>query len=183
MFDSAWSVILLFAVVCLAVNVYMYLIGRYGYGYVKRSMYAHNRYLPPGYLIGVVWIGVFAALGYSFYLAYTGDPNTDATGNKLNPKKWNRACYLIIVVSAYCLAYPLLSMFVPEKFIPLLNLIALFMAAALSIVVISECLAAFWYTLPLLVWLAYINFADVMQYGNLLEKYGLVQPGIPIKNL
>ncbi len=182
MFDTAWSVILLFVLVCLFVNVYMYVIGRYGYG--KRGMYSRNRYLPPGFLIGFVWIGVFAALGYSYYLAYTGDPAKDpTTGNILNPKKWNRACYLIVVVSAYCLAYPVITMFVPEKYVPLLNLIALFMAAALSIVVISECLAAFWYTLPLLVWCAYVNFADIMQYGDFLEKYGLVQPGMPIKNL
>ena len=181
MFDSAWSVILLFALVCLAVNIFMYLIGWYGYG--KRGMYARNRYLPPGFLIGFVWIGIFATLGYAFYLAYTGDPNVNATGKVMNPKKWNRACYLIVVVAVYCLAYPILTMFVPEKYIPLLNLIALFMAAALSIVVMSECLAAFWYTLPLLVWTAYVNFADVMQYGDLLEKYGLVQPGMPIKNM
>jgi tryptophan-rich sensory protein len=182
MLETAWSVILLFALVCLVVNILMYVIGRYGHG--RRGVYAYNKYLPPGFLIGFIWIAIFGALGYSFFLAYSGNPNTDVlTGETLNPKKWNRACYVIVVVAAYCLAYPVMTMFVPEKYLPLLNLIALFMAAALSIVVISECLAAFWYTLPLLVWTAYINFADVMQYGNFLEKYGLVLPGMPMKNM
>jgi tryptophan-rich sensory protein len=182
MLDQAWGFILLFVLVCLGVNIIMYLIGWYGYG--KHGQYSRNKYLPPGFLIGVVWIGIFAALGYSFYLAYSGDSITDPiTGDVTKTNKWNRACYLIIVVSAYCLIYPILTMFVPEKYVPLLNLIALLMAAALSIVVISERLSAFWYTLPLLAWTAYVNFADVMQYGDFLEKYGLVQPGMPIKNL
>jgi tryptophan-rich sensory protein len=164
---EAWLVILIFVAVCTAVNIIMYAIGYYGHG--KRGMYARNKYLPPGGLIGLVWIGIFASLGYSFFLAYSGDPYP----GKTEPAKWTAATIAIVVVCSYCLLYPFLTKFMHERYIVLLNLIALLMAAALSIIVVNECVAAFWYTLPLLVWCSYVVFSDIMQYNSVIEKYGL----------
>lgn len=168
MFDTAWSVILLFTLVCLAVNVLMYMIGYYGYG--RRGVYKYNKYLPPGFLIGIIWIGIFASLGYAFYLAYTGPP---VLGNGGHPKGWGVATIAIVVVSAYCLAYPLLTMFLHEKYIQVLNYLALIMSYVLGILVIREYEAAFWYVLPLIVWSSYVNFSDVMQYQDLLKTLKL----------
>lgn len=164
---EAWLVILIFVAVCLAVNIIMYILGYYGHG--KRGIYAKNKYLPPGFMIGIVWIGIFASLGYSFWLSYTGDPFE----GKTEPKKWTAATIAIIVVASYCLLYPFLTYALHERYIVLLNLIALLMAAALSIIVVNECVAAFWYTLPLLVWCSYIVFSDIMQYNSVIEKFGL----------
>lgn len=166
---EAWLVILIFVAVCLAVNIVMYAIGYYSFGKGKRGMYARNKYLPPGFMIGIVWIGIFASLGYAFWLSYTG-PNYEG---KTEPNKWNSATIAIIVVASYCLLYPFLTRFMHERYIVVLNLIALLMAAALCIIVVNEYVAAFWYTLPLLVWCSYVVFADVMQYNSVIEKYGL----------
>ncbi len=163
---EAWLVILIFVAVCTAVNIFTYALGIYGKG--KRGMYARNKYLPPGFMIGIVWIGIFASLGYSFWLSYYFKPQDET-----EPNKWNSATIAIIVVASYCLLYPFLTRFMHERYIVLLNLIALLMAAALCIIVINEYVAAFWYTLPLLVWCSYVVFADVMQYNSVIEKYGL----------
>ena len=164
---EAWLVILIFVLVCLGMNVLMYAIGWYG-NKKNYSMYRKNKFLPPGFLIGIVWIGIFASLGYAFYLAYTGK-NFEG---KTEPEKWSAATIAIVVVASYCLFYPFLTMVMHERYIVVLNLIALLMAAALSIIVINEYVAAFWYTLPLLVWCAYVVFADIMQYNSMIEKYG-----------
>jgi tryptophan-rich sensory protein len=165
---NSWIVILIFALVCAVVNIFMYMIGWYGKG--KHGMYAKNKFLPPGFLIGLIWIGIFASLGYAFYLCYTGDPYE----GKTEPVKWNAANIAIIVVASYCLLYPFLTMIMHERYVVVLNLLALLMAAALAIIVVDECVAAFWYVLPLLVWCSYIVFADVMQYTSVIEKYGLM---------
>lgn len=156
-FNTAWGLILTFALVCLVENILMYAVGWYGYG--KRAMYAHNKYLPPGYMIGIVWIGIFAALGYAFFLSYSGDPTVDYLEN---PKGWNKGCIVIIVVASWCLLYPFMTMFIPAEYIRILNYVSLLMAFVVSLFVFQECVAAFWYTLPLLLWTAYVCFADLM---------------------
>lgn len=164
---EAWLVILIFVAVCTAVNIFTYAVGIYGKG--RNGMYGRNKYLPPGGLIGLVWIGIFASLGYSFWLSYTGDPYP----GKTEPEKWNSANIAIVVVASYCLLYPFLTKFMHYRYVVLLNLIALLMAAVLSIIVINECVAAFWYTLPLLAWCSYVVFSDIMQYNSVIEKYDL----------
>jgi len=165
---EAWIVILIGISIAILFNILYYVVGIYSFKN-KKGMYSRNKYLPPGFLIGIVWIIIFGSLGYSFYLAYTGDPFE----GKTEPTKWNSATIAIIVVASYCLLYPLLNSFMNERYMVVLNLIALLMAAVLSIIVVNECVAAFWYTLPLLAWCSYIVFSDIMQYNSVIQKYGL----------
>lgn len=164
MFNTPLSLILLFTLVCLGVNILFYYLGWYGKG--KRGIYKYNKFLPPGFLIGIVWIVIFGFLSYAFYLCYSGEPTLDYSGN---PVKWTAGCIAIVVVATYCLFYPLITMLLNDRYAQLLNLIALFMAFALGIIVIQENVAAFWYILPLIVWTSYVNFADVMQYIEILK--------------
>ena len=154
-----WVAILVFALVCAVLNVFIYMTGVYGKN--KNGMYSTNKFLPPGFLIGLVWIGIFAALGNALYVAYSVDD------------VWTTSTIAIIVVASYCLLYPFLTTFLHQRYVVLLNLIALLMAVALAIIVIHENLEAFWYVLPLLVWCFYIVFSDVMQYTYVIEKFGL----------
>jgi tryptophan-rich sensory protein len=156
-----WVAILVFALVCAVLNVFMYMIGWYGKG--KHGMYATNKFLPPGFLIGLIWIGIFASLGNALYVAYSVDD------------VWTTSTIAIIVVASYCLLYPFLTMFMHERYVVVLNLIALLMAIALAVIVIHENLEAFWYVLPLLVWCSYVVFSDIMQYASVIEKFGLMK--------
>jgi len=168
---EAWVVILIGVSIAIIANIFYYAIGVYSIKKGKPGMYARNKFLPPGFMIGLVWIGVFASLSYSFYLAYTGDPYV----GKTEPDKWNAANISILVVAGYCLLYPFLTMIIPERYVVVLNLLALLMAAVLAIIVVEQCVAAFWYVLPLLVWCSYVVFADVMQYTSVIQKYGLMK--------
>jgi tryptophan-rich sensory protein len=163
---SSWYFILIFSAIALVVNILMYYIGVYGAG-KRKGVYAYNKYLPPGFMIGIIWIVIFGCLGYSFYLSYVGDP--DLLYNKEFPRKWSQATILTIVVASYCLLYPFLTIVVDEKYYQLLNFIALVMAYALGIVVIQEYVAAFWYVLPLIAWTTYICFSDIMQGSKALH--------------
>jgi tryptophan-rich sensory protein len=163
---SPWWFVLIFAGIALVVNILMYYIGVYGSG-KRKGVYAYNKYLPPGFMIGIIWIVIFGCLGYSFYLSYVGDP--DLLYNKEFPRKWSQATILTIVVASYCMLYPFLTIVVDEKYYQLLNFIALIMAYALGIVVIQEYVAAFWYVLPLIAWTTYICFADIMQGSKALH--------------
>lgn len=160
--------ILIFALAAVIFNIIYYVLGIYGHG-KKHTMYKDNKYLPPGFLIGIIWIVVFGSLGMSYMLSYIGDP--ELLHNKEFPRGWSQAPILTIVVAAYCLLYPLLAHYVDQKYIPLLNFIGLIMAYALGIVVIQEYVAAFWYVLPLIVWTTYVCFADLMQYANCIEYH------------
>ena len=160
--------ILIFAVSALVFNIIYYMVGIYGHG-KKHTMYKHNKFLPPGFLIGIIWIVVFGSLGYSWYLSFISDP--EKLYDKSYPKGWSQAPILTIVVAAYCLLYPLIAHYVHQKYIPLLNFIGLIMAYALGIVVIQEYVAAFWYVLPLIVWTTYVCFADLMQYADCIQMH------------
>lgn len=169
---DVWIYIIGFALVALCFNIFYYIIGIYGKN-KHHSVYGMNKYIPPGFLIGIIWIAIFGSLGYSFYLSYIGDP--DLLYSKDYPRGWSQAPILIIVVSSYCLLYPLLTKYLHEKYIQLLNFIGLIMAYALGIVVIQEYVAAFWYVLPLIVWTSYVCFADIMQYSDFLVQYKLIK--------
>jgi tryptophan-rich sensory protein len=160
--------ILIFALSAVIFNILYYVLGIYGHG-KKHTIYKHNKFLPPGFLIGIIWIVVFGSLGYSWYLSFVGDP--ELLHNEEFPRGWSQAPILTIVVAAYCLLYPFIANYVHEKYIPLLNFIGLIMAYALGIVVIQEYVAAFWYVLPLIVWTTYVCFADLMQYADCLQMH------------
>ena len=168
---EAWVVILIGVSIAIIANIFYYEIGVYSIKRGKTGMYSRNKFLPPGFLIGFVWIGVFASLAYSFYLSYTGDPYP----GKTEPDKWNAANIAILVVGSYCLLYPFLTMIMNQRYVVVLNLLALLMAAVLAIIVVEQCVAAFWYVLPLLAWCSYVVFADVIQYTSVIQKYGLLK--------
>ncbi len=168
---EAWVVILIGVSIAIVANIIYYATGVYSLGKGKPGMYGRNKLLPPGFMIGLIWVGVFASLSYAFYLAYTGDPYV----GKTEPDKWNAANIAIIVVASYCLLYPFLSTVMNQRYEVVLNLLALLMAAVLAIIVVEQCVAAFWYVLPLLAWCSYVVFADVIQYTSVIQKYGLLK--------
>lgn len=165
---NPWYYILIGAIICTIANIFYYMIGIYGHG-KKHAMYKNNKFLPPGFLIGIIWIVIFGFLSFSFYLSFIGDPSL--LYNEEFPRGWSQAPILTIIVAAYCLLYPLIANYVHQKYIPLLNFIGLIMAYALGIVVIQEYVAAFWYVLPLIVWTTYVCFADLMQYADCLQMH------------
>ena len=111
--------------------------------------------LPPGPVIGTVWIFIFAALGYAHYLISNTKP--------ANPL----ASTAIIAIIIWCLLYPILTSGLKETRAKLLNTISLILAAILCTIVAQATATAnrtkaLYFTLPLLAWSSYVNISDAM---------------------
>ena len=93
-----------------------------------------KKYLPPGYVIGLIWTLLFATLGFVHYKLYTLK---------------NRANYgsmSIVFFICFSLLYPVVNA-INEKHANFMNLVSLMMYSK----------TIFLYLIPLLVWVSYVN--------------------------
>jgi tryptophan-rich sensory protein len=101
-------------------------------------------YLPPGYIIGLIWTAIFGLLGYVLYLLDTMN------------RKMGVAYGSIIALIAFCLAYPFLTGLKVRSGL-LLNLVSLIFAFVVAILVAKESFDLVYYFVPLLAWASYVN--------------------------
>ena len=100
-----------------------------------------NWYLPPGYLIGMIWTILFGVLGYIHFLLYS-------LKNKIN-----YGSISIVLFVLFSLAYPILN----EINGYLFNFITLILAFLVGFIVMAYSKHIFLYMIPLLVWVSYVN--------------------------
>jgi tryptophan-rich sensory protein len=111
------------------------------------KMSTSNDYLPPGSVIGSIWVIIFGLLGYAHFILYSN-------------KKW-LASGCIVGLLLFCISYPLLTNGLSNlKFGNILNSLTLILSFVVSIIVFDASRSAFYYMLPLLVWASYVNLAD-----------------------
>ena len=110
-----------------------------------------NPNIPPGGIVGLVWMVLFGILGYVHFKLYS------RAGNKLSD-----GCIIILLFLLYSLAYPFLtsSSENPNVFF-VLNLGALLFAAAITTKVYQEDSGLVPYLIPLLLWTGYVNLVTV----------------------
>lgn len=114
-----------------------------------------NPYIPPGYVIGTIWVIILGLLGYLHYLIY---------------KKYEAITFtslLILFVILFCISYPLITGLRVKSGL-LLNLITLILAFILALFVITESKYMFIYLIPLLVWASYVNIAFTIQCSEII---------------
>ena len=106
-----------------------------------------NPYIPPGGIVGLIWMILFALLGYVHYRLYMQ-----------NGQKLSTGCIILIVFWLYSLAYPILTSFSgnPSVYFAL-NLGAFFFALAILMQVQQENSDLVPWTFPLLLWTGYVN--------------------------
>ena len=128
---------------------------------IVMNMYMNNNkpkpkdllYLPPGYLIGLIWTIIFALLGYVHYLLYNLNNRT------------NYGSASIIFILLFSLFYPVINA-MNAKYGYFLNLISLILSFVVSLIVIRYSLHIFLYLIPLLVWVSFVNL--IMLYNLML---------------
>ena len=128
----------------------------YMFGFNKNSE-KNNILLPPGYIIGVIWIVIFGMLGYVHYLIY---------------KLTNKVTFLstlIIIFIIFCSIYPFLTNGLNEKKSVLLNTITLIFAFSLSLLIITKSIYIFMFLIPLLLWICYVNIIQSISCSNLIK--------------
>lgn len=115
----------------------------------KSQDYVKNKLLPPGYVIGIIWIIILGLLGYSHYLLVS--QNNKVTVSSV----------MIVILVIFCLMYPFMTGGLKKKYsnIHILNLITLIFAFIVALNVILQNRIAFYYMIPLLLWAIYVNIA------------------------
>ena len=121
----------------------------YTFGLNKQSMKT-NPLIPPGYIIGTIWIIILGLLGYVHYLIY-----------KLNNKITFTSLFIIFII-LFCILYPIITG-LKEKSGLLLNLITLILSFVLGLLVIIQSKYIFIYIIPFILWSIYVNAAFVIQ--------------------
>jgi tryptophan-rich sensory protein len=152
-FNGVWSQILIFAAAAVVFNILWFVFQWYRKSGAME--YKRNKLIPPGWFIAIVWVVLFGLLGYSHWLV------RDA-----NEGKASLASIAIIVVGVWCLLYPIFVYLVGYKYVRLVNLLSLIVVFTLGLIIITESEKAFYWTIPLIFWNAYINFADSMYCSN-----------------
>jgi tryptophan-rich sensory protein len=106
-----------------------------------------NPNIPPGGVVGLVWMVLFGLLGYVHFKLYMKAGSTLSDG-----------CIIILLFLLYSLAYPFLtsSSGNPNVFF-VLNLGALLFAVAVTAKVYQEDPRLVPYLIPLLLWTGYVN--------------------------
>jgi len=113
-----------------------------------------NPLLPPGPIIGTIWIIIFAFLGYASYIA--------------NQTRQTTTSIFITIIIIWCLAYPFLTNGLNQSPGRILNTITLILAAILSIVSTASQMPQITYLLiPLFTWASYVNIADAIACSKL----------------
>lgn len=108
-----------------------------------------NTFLPPGWVIGSVWVLIFACLGYAHYLLYKKN-KTIGVGS-----------ISLVIFFIYAIGYPFLTSGL-NRHVRVLNLLALILAFVCALLVLREDNDATKFVIPLLVWTSYVNITDVL---------------------
>lgn len=105
--------------------------------------------LPPGYAIAIIWVFILGLLGYTHYLVYR-----------------SYVSFFIVGVILYCLAYPFLTNGLQANRGDFYNIIALILAIMVSIFVFMKNKKAVIYTIPFLIWAAYVGTVTLIKYNK-----------------
>ena len=97
-----------------------------------------NSKLPPGYIIGSIWIIILGLLGYIHFLLY--------------PSGYS---WFIVLTILYCLSYPFLTKGLQNTDNNYFNLIALLLAIIVTIIMYYK--SNIIYAIPFLLWTFYVN--------------------------
>tara|TARA_B110000444_G_scaffold46863_1_gene42693 strand:+ start:735 stop:1139 length:405 start_codon:yes stop_codon:yes gene_type:complete len=97
-----------------------------------------NSKLPPGYIIGSIWIIILGLLGYTHFLLY--------------PSVYS---WFIVLTILYCLSYPFLTSGLQNTDNNYFNLIALLLAIIVTIIMYYK--SNIIYAIPFLLWTFYVN--------------------------
>ncbi len=172
---SAFGIVMLFITAAIVINFVSYYFGAWkgssgtpqssttpqsssGTPAVFWKLY-QNKLIPPGFVIGLVWIFIFGMLGYCFYkLTDKNDGTVSFAG------------IAILVYGVFALLYPFFTYASREKNANVINYIAVVGALVLGIIVIEEDVGSFYFLLPLLLWVSYVGLTDSIMYRNLMIR-------------
>jgi tryptophan-rich sensory protein len=128
-----WHIFIPIILACI-INFYIY-----SQGWNKNND-EKSKSLPPGYVIGIVWIIILGLLGYIHFLLY---PSIES--------------WFIVLTILYCLSYPFLTSGLKETNSKIYNIIALILAIIVFFSVFYKNKLLSLAAIPFLLWTLYVN--------------------------
>ena len=133
---SKYSLIFLFSFLAILINTMIY----------KKQIVNYNpqtsKYLPPGYIVGSIWVLLFGILGYILYRLHNYS---------------SFASISIYTFILFSVLYPFITKLSPGSLSDMFNKFALVLAYMVCYLVYSENHGLTIYLLPLFCWITYVN--------------------------
>lgn len=123
----------------------------------EMSSYQQSRLTPPGYVIGIVWTGLFICMGVARWnLIRSRERGAAASGA------------IIVWLAILCLAYPAYTAGLRNETIGLIgNVVTLVFTLGVIASVFSRSRTAALWTLPIAIWLTYATFLSALSVWSL----------------
>ena len=116
----------------------------YGTGMNARGKKNKNPWLPPGYVIAIVWIVIFGLLGHVYCHV---------------ERKTTR--WFIVATIAFCLSYPLITGLRVSRIEMVMNALTLVIAIAGTMLVYYDKKKLVGWMVPFVAWATYVNMATL----------------------
>lgn len=118
------------------------------------------RYLPPGYIIGVVWIIMLALMGYVLYLLSLKF-KSESLRNSLYVN-FNYQIFLILFLIIFCVMYPYLTSLFNERFMKNYNYLTIFVVLYIFYEINKISFDISKYLIPLILWVGYVSLVTLI---------------------
>ena len=117
------------------------------------------KYLPPGSVIGTVWIILLGLLGYIYSLI-------DNKDKSLNTQK-----ILLILLTIFCLSYSVLTANSTLRFSKNYNYLTLIFVLTVYYSIYTKYPKISYYLIPLLCWVLYVNIITLLDDIQLINVF------------
>jgi tryptophan-rich sensory protein len=117
------------------------------------------KYLPPGSVIGTVWIILLGLLGYIYSLI-------DNKNKTMNIQK-----ILLILLTLFCLSYSVLTANSTLRFSKNYNYLTLIFVLTVYYSIYSKYPKISYYLIPLLCWVLYVNIITLLDDIQLIKVF------------
>jgi tryptophan-rich sensory protein len=115
-----------------------------------------NPWIPPGYVIGTVWMILLGCMGMAHYLLSSSSRSSTAS----DEQKRSYGIYAVDFLILFSILYPLLTGLKNNDYFFLS--LSLLITLSVSLVVKMYSLKAFYYLLPVVGWVVYVNLATYL---------------------
>jgi len=122
------------------------------------------KYLPPGYIIGVVWIILLGLMGYILYLLIYEFKLKSLRNSLFN--NFNYPIFLIIFLIIFCIMYPYLTSLFNDRFMKNYNYLTLFLVLYIFHEINKISFKISKYLIPLILWIGYVNIVTFISEFN-----------------
>lgn len=104
------------------------------------------KYLPPGWMVGSIWIVLLGLLGYVRWMVRNDTPAQSTV------------TFLIV----FCVMYPFYTLGLKDNIGRVMNVITLIVAFSSALVVLNVNINAMTAMIPLLMWASYVNITQIL---------------------